>query len=188
MATLVAHAQTTHELVATDFEFTPSVINAVQGDSVHVVFTDTDHTFTQVSEATWNANGSTSNGGYDFGPGLTEVTFVLGNNGTVHYVCAPHAGMGMKGIIDVAVGVEEQPLIVRDVFYPNPATQQVWLRNAPANAAFAVFFDANGHEVHRTSLRGDRPLPIDHLLAGLYTVRVSELGGNHLFLQRLLIE
>jgi plastocyanin len=187
-ATLGVQAQTTHELVAMDFEFDPDVINAVQGDSVHVTFMNTDHTFTEVSEVTWNANGDTPNGGYNFGPGLTEVTFVLDGTGTIFYVCVPHASMAMKGIIDVALGLEDHALMVSDAFYPNPANEQLWLREAPPDAAVVSFFDATGREVYRTSIQGDLPMSVGDLNSGLYSVRVADQGGKELFRQQVVVE
>lgn len=57
----------------------------------------------EVSEATWNANGTTSNGGFDFLAGTHTLTLTI--PGTYYYVCVPHvASFGMKGRIIVEHG------------------------------------------------------------------------------------
>ena len=56
------------------------------------------HNATEVDEATYLANGTTSNGGFEY---LFDDFHVFTEPGTYYYVCTPHAGMGMKGMITV---------------------------------------------------------------------------------------
>lgn len=56
------------------------------------------HNATEVDEATYLANGTTSNGGFEY---LFDDFHVFTDPGTYYYVCTPHAGMGMKGMITV---------------------------------------------------------------------------------------
>lgn len=78
--------------------FTPAAITITQGDDVqfNIAFS---HDVVEVSQATYNTNGTTSNGGFTlpFGGGnLSGLT-----PGTYYYVCTPHAAVGMKGTITV---------------------------------------------------------------------------------------
>ncbi|MDX1907903.1 MAG: plastocyanin/azurin family copper-binding protein, partial [Bacteroidia bacterium] len=81
--------------------FTPATITINLGDTVNFVLSAT-HNAREVSQATWNANGTTAlAGGFQapFGGG-TILPAQLGV-GTHYYVCTPHASFGMKGTIIV---------------------------------------------------------------------------------------
>jgi len=60
---------------------------------------DTVHNARQVSQASWDADDTTSNGGFDLPLGGGSV--VMNDLGTAYYVCVPHAPLGMKGTIVV---------------------------------------------------------------------------------------
>jgi hypothetical protein len=78
----------------------------------------------EVSQTTWNANGTTAlSGGFSepFGGGL-----VLPANltvGTHYYVCTNHVSMGMKGTIIVQNpnGIAENKNLTTISVYPNPS-------------------------------------------------------------------
>lgn len=121
IALTYVHAAT-HTVSNSGTTFTPDELTITVGDVVEWDIGGS-HNAVEVSEETWNANGSESNGGFnvDFGGG--EVTF--DEAGTYYYVCEPHAGLGMKGIIIVQtinsladVKEEQFPLLQ---LYPNPA-------------------------------------------------------------------
>ena len=78
--------------------------NSFSHDTLHVNIGDTiifnitnNHNAVEVSENTWSSNGTTTNNGFSipYGGGSWIVDSVK----TYYYVCQPHAGMGMKGII-----------------------------------------------------------------------------------------
>lgn len=106
------------------YTFSPATISMTLGDTV--VFTlGSIHSALEVSQATWNANGNTSDGGFNtpFGGGTVIPT----HTGTYYYVCANHYAMGMKGTITVAVptGVRYEYQTIPHEFlliqnYPNP--------------------------------------------------------------------
>src|SRR2546426_323217 len=83
------------------FTFTPSALTIASGDSVQFVL-GSIHNAVEVSQATWNANGTTAlAGGFSvpFGGGLVlPAQLPLGIH---YYVCTNHASMGMKGTITV---------------------------------------------------------------------------------------
>lgn len=88
----------THIITNSGFSFSPAVININLGDTVNFVL-EPMHNAVEVSEATWSANGNTSNGGFSipFGGGI----LVPDQAKIYYYVCSPHASIGMKGIIRV---------------------------------------------------------------------------------------
>jgi len=85
----------------TQLVFNPSNITITVGDYVQFVL-GSIHNAVEVSQATWNANGTTAlSGGFSvpFGGGM--VTPANLPAGTHYFVCQAHASMGMKGIITV---------------------------------------------------------------------------------------
>lgn len=81
------------------FTFSPSSLQVRPGDTVTWSLASI-HNVVEVTEATYNANGSTPKaGGFSlpFGGG----SFTFNTEGTYYYVCSPHAGQGMKGNITV---------------------------------------------------------------------------------------
>ena len=106
------------------FAFSPATISITLGDTV-VFSLASIHSALEVNQATWNANGNTSDGGFNtpFGGGTVIPT----HTGTYYYVCANHYAMGMKGTITVAVptGVRDEHQSIPHEFlliqnYPNP--------------------------------------------------------------------
>jgi plastocyanin len=87
-----------HTVTNAGFSFSPSLLTINAGDTVRFQL-DTIHNAVEVSQATWNANGNTPNGGFSVGFGGGDVLFTT--PGTYYYVCQPHAGSGMKGRIVV---------------------------------------------------------------------------------------
>ena len=85
-------------VVNAGFTFSPATLNVNAGDTITFSLAGI-HNVVEVDQATWNANGNTSNGGFTlpFGGG----TLVLIDPGTYYYVCQPHASQGMKGMIIV---------------------------------------------------------------------------------------
>lgn len=94
--------ETTSETTVTTVgnTFSPSELTISAGDSVTFDL-GASHNVVEVSKETYEAQGKTAlEGGFsvDFG-GNETVTF--DEAGTYYYVCEPHAGMGMVGMITV---------------------------------------------------------------------------------------
>lgn len=89
--------QTSHQVQTVGTTFDPDSLTISILDTVF--FTGLGyHDVTEVDEATYLANGTTSNGGFTY---LSDTFHVFTEPGTYYYVCAPHASMGMKGMITV---------------------------------------------------------------------------------------
>jgi plastocyanin len=101
----------THTITNSGFTFSPDNITINQGDTINFVLASI-HNARQVTEATWNANGITSNGGFDTPFGGSQL--ILSQPGIYYYVCINHGPMGMKGIITVNT-------IATGINYGNPA-------------------------------------------------------------------
>ncbi|MEO5583083.1 MAG: CHRD domain-containing protein [Saprospiraceae bacterium] len=92
-------SSTTIIIKNTGFTFTPINQNAKLGDTVDFQL-DPNMNAIEVSKATYDANGTTSNGGFQAPFGGGKV--VLKTLGTLYYVCTPHVTLGMKGTIEVS--------------------------------------------------------------------------------------
>ena len=96
----ISHAQnpTSHVIYASDYMiFSPSELSINLGDTVY--FENLiSHNAVEVSEETYNNNGTTSNGGFEF---YSDDYVEFEEVGTYYYVCTPHIQMGMKGKIIV---------------------------------------------------------------------------------------
>lgn len=89
--------------------FAPDTITITVGDSVFFDLSSS-HNAIEVSQTTWNSNGnSTLSGGFQtsYGGGLVLPSHLA--LGTHYYVCAPHASMGMKGVIIVQSCIPAKP-------------------------------------------------------------------------------
>lgn len=96
--TFVAYAEN-HTVVNIGSTFSPPELTINTGDTVTWDLENV-HNVVEVSQATYNANGNTSNGGFSLPFGGGFHTFSV--PGTYYYVCGPHAEFGMKGTITVS--------------------------------------------------------------------------------------
>lgn len=76
--------------------FVPDTLYVNIGDTVIFNITN-NHNAVEVSENTWNSNGTITNNGFNIAYG--GGNFIVDSIKTYYYVCQPHAGMGMKGVI-----------------------------------------------------------------------------------------
>ena len=114
----------THTITNSGFLFSPGNLTINLGDTVKFVLASI-HNAVEVSQATWDANGNTSNSGFTvpFGGG----TVIPQAARTYYYVCSVHAAFGMKGtiIVNTTTGVTSNGNNSPSVFklsqnYPNP--------------------------------------------------------------------
>jgi plastocyanin len=142
-------AQTTYTVHQSGFTFDPAVLSIIAGDSVKFLGS-ASHPILQVSEATWNNNGTTAlAGGFSFPSGSGKVRFPVA--GTYYYVCTAHvATQGMKGKIIVATATALNNVAVSDKLsvFPVPLTGNeltVSLNTADQQKVFINIYDLGGN-------------------------------------------
>lgn len=112
------------------------------------------HPLVQVSQATWDANGSTAlPGGFSATSNFVlNITSAMAGT-TIYYVCANHVGIsGMKGKITVNVVASVNENRVRNfnfTVFPNPVTSNSWVNISSKNAdpVSLTLYDLNGRMV-----------------------------------------
>lgn len=174
-ASLTAGAQS---ITNSGFAWTPDVLTVTAGTEITFIVTSNHHP-REVSEATWNANGTTSNGGFDFLAGTHTLTLTI--PGTYYYVCVPHvASFGMKGriIVEANTGVSENDIVPTFTISPNPASDMLTVTANSATASFLTLIDASGREVLRSKLQGNDRLDISSITEGNYTAVLLDAKGT----------
>jgi plastocyanin len=110
---------TKYIITSTGTTFSPNLIQIYPGDTVLFNLASM-HNAVEVSQATWEANGNTSNGGFMLPMG--GGTLINLGIGMHYYVCVPHASLGMKGRIEVLnpVDIKEYTKPTGFSVFPNP--------------------------------------------------------------------
>ncbi|MEO8590174.1 MAG: plastocyanin/azurin family copper-binding protein [Flavobacteriales bacterium] len=181
-ASLTASAQT---ITSSNFQWTPDLLTITAGTTITFVVNGNHHA-REVSEATWNVNGTTSNGGFDFTSGTHPLTLTI--PGTYYYVCVPHASMGMKGriVVESNTGVVENTVTTFTIS-PNPASENIAVTFPAAQGMQLSLIDVEGREVLRQSLTGTSNVGISHLAAGNYNALLIDAQGTIQERQRITI-
>ena len=176
-ATVLPFLLSAQSISTVGFTFSPALLT-VQASTDITVTIGGQHTMTEVSEATWNANGNTSNGGFNFGPGTNTLNLTI--PGTYYYVCSPHANMGMKGriVVESSTGLAEQAFDRSFTLYPNPASDELVLSTTLAPGAELVLIDMQGREVLHWTVQGNDRINITQLSAGSYTAVLRDTAGT----------
>ena len=176
-ATVLPFLLSAQSISTVGFTFSPALLTVQAGTDITVTIGG-QHTMTEVSEATWNANGNTSNGGFNFGPGTNTLNLTI--PGTYYYVCSPHANMGMKGriVVESSTGLEEQTFDRSFTLYPNPASDELVLSTTLAPGAELVLIDMQGREALRWTVQGNDRINITQLSAGSYTAVLRDAAGT----------
>lgn len=176
-ATVIPFLLSAQSISTVGFTFSPALLTVQAGTDITVTIGG-QHTMTEVSEATWNANGNTSNGGFNFGPGTNTLNLTI--PGTYYYVCSPHANMGMKGriVVESSTGLAEQTFDRSFTLYPNPASDELVLSTTLAPGAELVLIDMQGREVLHWTVQGNDRINITQLSAGSYTAVLRDTAGT----------
>lgn len=196
MLAAAGQAQVTHELQVEDDEFNPPSLTINPGDHVHIFWDNSvvhDHNVTEVSQATWAVNGTAPlAGGYQMGVGTASpgTDFTITPTETVWYVCTFHAGMGMKGVINVAggTGIAENASNATFALAPNPSHGSVTVMSPVSGPLRVQLYDATGRMSAAVTLTGDRTIDTSGMVEGVYFVLISAMDGTRLACQRLVVE
>jgi plastocyanin len=177
---LAAYAigQETYTITASNFVFSPDVVNAKVGD--HIVFnTSAMHPVLQVTEAAFQVNGNTAvSGGFSFPSG--SGTFTPQEAGTYYYICKNHISSGMKGkiVVTQSVGIQNVTNELEIDIYPNPVIDNIYVKGLSemSQGTFEIF-DLAGKSV--ISMRNSElakkngSLDLSYLNKGMYLAKIS---------------
>lgn len=167
------------------FSFSPATLTVDAGDDITITI-GSPHTCTEVTETTWNANGNTSNGGFNFSAGTHTLTLTV--PGTYYYVCIPHASMGMKGqiIVNSTTGITENTAAPALRIFPNPASTEVQVTTAGPGQVITLI-DAQGRETLRQVVNSSDRLDLSALEPGNYAVLLTNAARKVVARERLTI-
>ncbi len=136
------------------FTFSPAAVTVNVGDTVRFSI-GSSHDAVEVSKAVFDANGSSSNGGFHLPFGGGSV--VMNSVGTFYYVCTPHASFGMKGQIQV---LPANPTEAAALPGEDHATTLLLLQNSPN----PIPMGQNGIVSFRSTVSGSATLVVYDLL------------------------
>ncbi len=169
--------------ISTDnFSFSPAQVQAVPGD-ILVFVIGGGHTATQVNQQTWNSNGSTPlAGGFNYSSGVSNYTVLESDAGTtLYYVCSPHAGLDMKGQVQVTLVSNRQRLFTNLEFKVFPTQTSDNLQMKSSDLVESMFFDivdATGKVVSSRFVvfnhRREANISVMGLTKGLYFIRPAK--------------
>ncbi|HLF13400.1 MAG TPA: plastocyanin/azurin family copper-binding protein [Bacteroidota bacterium] len=155
-----------HTVTTSGFTFSPATLTITDGDTVVFVLSGI-HDAMEVSQATWNVNGSTPlAGGFSVPFGGGEI--VPSGTGTHYYVCENHVLSGMKGriIVDPAVlppsSITVSSIVDRDGSIVSTADRM------GKNWSMKLYRDSIGSGIVVDSVASGWALLADSLLAGTY--------------------
>lgn len=170
---------TVHVVADLGFTFTPDSITIMLGDTVDFQINQS-HDAVEVSQSTWNANGTTPlQGGFNvpFGGGQAIIT----TPGVHYYVCVPHVVGGMKGRIFVVdpLNIEGNNNPLSFKMFPNPTQEFVWIEgNVVAGEGLSYSITDLKGSVLRTgsyvqqSGQASFMIPVYDLPSGTYFIRM----------------
>ena len=167
-------AQTTHTVVSSGLSYVPATLAVNVGDQVKFNSSFASHPLREVSQATWNANGTTAlAGGFSVTTGTT-FTVPITTATDRYYVCAVHAGAGMKGKITVTVVGTNKVAPSKMTTYPMPAAHLLHIATPYIGNITYTLTDLQGKAV----LEGAATAVTNEFV----TVDVSAIANGYYFL------
>ncbi len=173
----MAGYSTTWQITNSGFSFSPATVTIQQGDDVNFSLASI-HNAVEVSSATWTANGSTSNNGFQVPFGGGSVAASKLTVGTHYYVCEPHASLGMKGKIVVvnATAIVETRADQRVTLGSNPVRDVIQLTINESNLVGSAYrlYNQLGQQLMNDQLSGKTNLiPVSQLPSGVYFLQIA---------------
>ncbi len=154
-------AATVHVVTQSDLTFSPATVTVAAGDTVRWVWTAGVHTVTNGADLADPALGTL----FDAPLTTTNRSFQyrFTATGEVPYLCRPHAGLGMTGLVRVQAPSPVPPEVARVALLPNvpnpfnPSTRIAFVIPGGQDADVLLrVLDARGRVV-RTLARGTLP-------------------------------
>jgi len=152
--------------------FSPATTTIIAGDTVRFDINNT-HDAVEVSQSTYNANGTTPlSGGFDIPFGGGTVLPAQLPVGQHWFVCTPHAAMGMKGIINVSAATSVTDVLAKSAITvgPNPTMDYVTIHSTLTldKTTFSIV-DMTGKKLATGSINGkESKIDIQSLSKGNY--------------------
>lgn len=169
--TLSTHAQTTHEVVVSSFQFSPAELQIEVGDIVQWTNTGGNH----------NVNGSASdfpNNPVPFGNALSTdnwvYEFTFTQEGVYEYNCVAHPGP-MQGTITVVDPLSVSEYAADEIrVYPNPVQDFIQFDGLETldDSPTITIFDVQGKVVKQALLLGERRIDLSEFSSGVYTYQI----------------
>jgi plastocyanin len=142
-----AFAQTTHTIISSGITYSPNNLTVNVGDNVVFNSSFANHPLHEVSQATWNAGGSTQlAGGFSATTGTT-LTVPITTTATRFYVCSFHVGSGMKGKIVVNTVGTDKVAQAKMATYPMPAAHLLHIATSLIGTVTYNIVDLQGKTV-----------------------------------------
>lgn len=182
LASLFAKAAEITIATTGDLSFSPASVQAAPGDVI-IFQVGGGHTATQVSQTTWNSNGATPlAGGFNYNAGTHNYTIQASDAGsTIYYICAPHAGLAMKGQIQVTLVSNRERLTSNLQFNVFPTQTSDNLQVKASDLVESMFFDivdATGKVISSRFVvfnhRREANVSVQDLPRGLYFIRPAK--------------
>jgi len=159
-------------VVTSGLTYSPATITVSAGDTIDFVLSG-NHDAREVSQSTYNMNGSTAlSGGFQVPFGGGDLLTAGMSLGMHYYVCSNHNTAGMKGTINVqsATGINENSPNTTLLLFPNPTTDIITVKASQfqKNAAYSIC-DQNGKTVLNGVMDAETfTLDVNNFAAGLY--------------------
>ncbi len=160
--------------------FSPATVTINQGDTVNFVL-ESEHNAIQVSQLTWNANGSVAlSGGFQtsFGGGMVLPEQLT--PGTHFYVCTPHASFGMKGtiVVQATTGIGNNELLPDFSIQPNPSNGKFKVETKALQSSKQPdlkVFNVRGEKIHQSVITSqETEIDLNDQSSGIYFVRLDD--------------
>ena len=169
---------TVHTIISSGFTFSPNSVTSSSGDTIRFAIASI-HNAAQVDKPTWDANGTTSNGGFSvpFGGG----SIVLTDTGTYYYVCQVHGPMGMKGIITVIPAAPPPNSLTVESIVDQDGNLSTTSDRLPKNWSLKLYRDSVGSGVVLDSVGSGTSFTLGNLPGGTYVaVEADSASWSHI--------
>jgi len=138
------------------------------------------HNAVEVSESTWNSNGSTPLPGFSTPFGGGQITGLTA--GVHYYVCAPHASLGMKGkiIVNSIAGINDMTDGGAKIkIYPNPTSGKFTLQisepfDPPSGLEIFNILGEKVYDFQGLNSQNSNEIDLTSVPDGIYFIRIND--------------